>query len=106
VQQAGPEGQGSRVLRVQVRHRWHGEVQVQHLRVRALGPGGARQLRHLLERQPGSAGAVLQHAPVLAEQVRLVPCRGLVTRAVPQAQQLPVELRQLPRVRAVQDRLS
>src|SRR6266511_5831009 len=65
-------------------------------------PGRLRQLRHLLERDAGGAGGVLQHQPVLPVRVRLSGGRRLVARAVPQAQQLPVELRQRPRVGGIQ----
>ena len=75
----------------------------------AAGPGRRPrrpgQLPHLLEGQRRAAGRVLQHQPVLPFRVRLAGPGRLIARAVPQAEQLPVELGQAPRVGGVQDRL-
>src|SRR6185312_831593 len=63
------------------------------------------QLPDLLERQRRAAGRARQDQPVLPMRVRLAGPGRLIARAVPQAEQLPVELGQAPRVGGVQDRL-
>src|SRR6266487_1018169 len=58
------------------------------------------------ERLLGIVGAVVQqHQPVLTHGVRLTGSWRLIPRPVPQAQQSTVELRQHPRIGAVQDHL-
>jgi len=77
---------------------------VEHLRVLAFGPGGLRQLINLLKCQL-NATRVAQHEPVGSARVGLAVRWRLVAVAVAQAEQLPVELRQLPRVRPIENHL-
>ncbi len=80
-------------------------IQVQLLRDRAVRPGCPGQLPDLLKCQRRAAGWALEHQPVLPLRVRLAGAGRLVAWAVPQAEQLPVELGQAPRIGGVQDRL-
>ena len=105
VDQPGAEGQGPPVRRTEFVRRGHVQVQVHLLRHRAVRPGRLRQLRNLLEREADRARGVLQDQPVLARRVGLARGRGLITRPVLPAQELPVELGQFPDVGAVQDDL-
>jgi hypothetical protein len=93
------------MLNVEVSRGGHGGVQVQLLRVWAVRPRRLGQLSDLLECQRHAARRALEHQPVLPLRVRLAGTGRLVARAVPQAEQPPVELGQPPRVRGVQDRL-
>src|SRR6266568_8005346 len=63
------------------------------------------QLPDLLERQRRTAGRARQNHPVLSSRIWLAGSGRLIARAIPQAEQLPVELGQAPRVGGVQDRL-
>jgi hypothetical protein len=98
---AGPHPQPD----IQVSHGGHRGIQVQLLRDRAIRPRRPGQLAHLLECQRRAAGRARQDQPVLPVRVRLAGPWRLIARAVPQAEQLPVELGQAPRVGGVQDRL-
>jgi hypothetical protein len=93
------------VLPVELGHRRDGEVEVQHLRARAVRPGCRREPLDLLECQLGAVGAA-QHQPVPALRVGLSRRRRLVTRAVPQAEQRTVELGQGAGVRTVEHGLT
>jgi hypothetical protein len=105
-QQPGTEGERPVVLRVEVGHRGHGQVEVQHLRVGTLRPRHRRQLGHLLEGQHGAPPRPVQHEPVLPPGVRPAGGRGLVALPVAQPEQLPVELGQRPGVGAVEHHLA
>jgi hypothetical protein len=105
-EEAGAESQRTLMLDLQVAQGWHGGVEVQHLRPRAFRPRRFRQMRYLLERQPGSAGAVAQHEPLLTVVIRRPVGWWLVTRAVLKAQQLSIELRERAGIFAVQNDLT
>jgi hypothetical protein len=105
LEQPGAERERPLMLDVEVSQGGHRGVQVHLLRDRAVRPGCLGQLPDLLEGQRGAAGRARQIQPVLPGRVRLSGPRRLVARAVPQAEQLPVELGQAPRVGGVQDRL-
>ncbi len=62
-------------------------------------------MRDVLEGQQRTAVHGAQAQPVGAERVWFAVPRRLVTGAVAQPERLPVELRERPRVRAVQDHL-
>jgi hypothetical protein len=105
-EEAGAESQRTLMLDLQVAQGWHGGVEVQHLRPRAFRPRRFRQMGNLLERQPGSAGAVAQHEPLLPVVIRRPVGWWLVTRAVLKAQQLSIELRERAGIFAVQNDLT
>jgi hypothetical protein len=105
-EEAGAESQRTLMLDLQVAQGWHGGVEVQHLRPRAFRPRRFRQMGYLLERQPGSAGAVAQHEPLLPVVIRRPVGWWLVTRAVLKAQQLSIELRERAGIFAVQNDLT
>jgi hypothetical protein len=105
-EEAGAESQRTLMLDLQVAQGWHGGVEVQHLRPRAFRPRRFRQVGYLLERQPGSAGAVAQHEPLLPVVIRRPVGWWLVTRAVLKAQQLSIELRERAGIFAVQNDLT
>ena len=89
-----PEAQRPFVLRRQrllVRHR---QIEVRLLRYLGARPRGARQLRHVLERQARCPRGVDEHDVVLALRVVLPGRWCLVTRPVVVAEELPVELGQ------------
>jgi hypothetical protein len=105
LEQPGAERQRPLMPDVQGTRGGHRGVEVQLLRDRAVRPRRTGQLSDLLERQRRAAGRARQDQPVLPVRVRLAGPRRLIARAVPQAEQLPVELGQAPRVGGVQDRL-
>ena len=105
-EKARPESKHAVMLNTQVAQAWNGGIEVQHLRSRSLRPCRLWQVRHLLERQPGGAGGVAQHQPVVASRVGGSCCGWLVTWAVVKAQQLPVELGKGSCVFAVQHDLA
>ena len=76
VEQPGAQGQRPLVLGVEIGGRGDRQIQVQLLRHRAVGHVNSVQLRHLLEGDPGGAGGVPQHQPVLAARVRLTGAGG------------------------------
>jgi hypothetical protein len=105
LEQPGAERQRPLMPQVQVTHGGDRGVQVQLLRDRAVRPRRLGQLPDLLKRQRRAAGRARQDQPVLPVRVRLAGRGRLIVRAVPQAEQLPVELGQAPRVSGIQDRL-
>ena len=105
LEQPGAERERPLMRDVEVSRGGHRGIQVQLLRDRAVRPGCPGQLPDLLKRQRRAAGRAPQHQPVLPFRVRLAGPGRLIARAVPQAEQLPVELGQPPRVGGVQHRL-
>jgi hypothetical protein len=92
-EQACSEIQCPLMLRLQVVERSDSGVEMQHLRPRALWPGGFGQTRHLLEGQANVAIGVPEHQPVLTLGVRSAIIWRLVAGTVLQAEQLSIELR-------------
>ncbi len=66
-----------------------------------LRPSGARKVLDLLEGELARSIRVYQHKPVRI--IRRLIGGGLVTAAVAQAQQLPLEVRSFARVRALEN---
>jgi hypothetical protein len=107
VAQPPAERQHALVLAVQLRLVRDGHVQVQLLRDAVVGPGRRGQRGHVLERDALAAGLVAagrgpQDQPVAAARVIRAGPRRLIARPVGEPEQLPVELRERPRLRGVE----
>ena len=76
-----------------------GEVEVELLGDLWVGPRRAGQLGDPLDGQPGVAGPVPEHEPIVALRVGLAGRRRLVAGPVRVTKELPVELGDLPGVR-------
>jgi hypothetical protein len=101
-EQASTKIEGTLMLDVQLTEGGHGGVKVQHLRARTLRPGWLWQMRYLLERQLRRTIGIAERQPVLTSRVRRAGGGRFVTRAVVEAQQLPIELGQRAGVFAIE----
>ena len=87
------------MLHVEIPRCPNGQVQVELLGYFVLRPRRPPQFGHLLERDARRAGRVTDDQPVLTSLIGLISRWGFVARALHEAEQLPVELREAAGVR-------
>jgi hypothetical protein len=100
VQQGGPEFFGALPLTLQFLDAGHAEVVMHLLRYIVRGPGRSRESRDLLESEHAVSRRVEQNQPV---RIVVAAVSGdLIAGAVPETEELPVELRETAAVGGVE----